>query len=143
MTSQRRPAADERPTDGGSVAVEMVVLTPVLVLLILLIVLLGRAGGSVQQVRHAADAGARAASLVDRGSMEQSARSTAVQDLSDNGVNCSSSAITVVIAGAPQPTSVTVTVSCVVNTRGTSLVGSVGRTVTATSTEAVDRHRGS
>jgi Flp pilus assembly protein TadG len=129
--------------DRGSVAVELVVLTPVLVLLIVFVVFLGRAGGSVQQVRHAADVAARAASLVGRASMEQVAAATAADDLANNGVNCASTSVGVTVAGGPDPTAVTVTVSCTVNRQGTALLGSGAATVRAASTEVVDRYRGS
>lgn len=129
--------------DRGSVAVEMVVLAPVLVMLTLFIVFLGRAGGSVQQVRHAADVGARAASLVSRAAMQGVATSAVARDLADNGVNCASTSVSVSVNDSPDAGSVTVTVSCVVNQDGTSLVGAAARTVTATSTEVIDRYRGS
>ena len=142
MTS-RRPTGRSTRSDRGSVAVELVVLTPVLVLLLALVVFLGRAGGSVQHVRHAADVAARAASLTARTSMEQVAEATAARDLADNGVDCESTSVGVTVGGAPEPTSVTVTVSCTVSRQGVSLLGAAARTVTATSTEVVDRYRGS
>lgn len=128
--------------DRGSVAVELVILTPVLVLLTVFIVYLGRAGGSIQQVRHAADAGARAASIVARPTMEQVAAATATNDLRDNGVNCSSTSVGVTVNGAADAMSVTVTVRCTINQQGTTLLGSTARTVSASSTEVVDEHRG-
>ena len=48
-----------RRKDQGSASVEMVLLTPLLVLLTLFVVYLGRAGGGTEQVRHAADVAAR------------------------------------------------------------------------------------
>ncbi|MEO7398312.1 MAG: TadE family protein [Ilumatobacteraceae bacterium] len=128
---------------AGSVTVELVVLAPVLIMLTMFVVFLGRAGGSVQQVRHAADTGARAASLVSPATMRGVASAAAARDLADNGVNCSSTTIAVSVDDAPGASSVTVTVSCVVNLDGTSLVGVDGRTVTARSTEVIDRYRGS
>ena len=61
-------------SDTGSVSTELVLLAPALVLMVLLIVLAGRAGQTVEQVRHAADQGARAASLVSRPAMAAAAR---------------------------------------------------------------------
>lgn len=141
-----------RPRRGagdGSVTVEMVVLAPVLVILILFVVFVGRVGGSLQQVRHAADAGARAASLVGPATMVSVAKAVAAQDLLDNGVNCASTSVSVVVSNTvdpnsgPRPVSVTVSVSCAINTDGTALLGAGGRTVTASSTEVIDRYRGS
>lgn len=134
--------AESGRLDRGSVTVEMVILAPVLVMLTLFIVFLGRAGGSIQQVRHAADVGARAASLVSRSAMQTVAVSVAARDLADNGVNCASTSVSVSVNDAVDAGSVTVTVSCVVNSDGTSLVGAGARTVTASSTEVIDRFRG-
>src|SRR4051794_35132473 len=55
--------------DRGSVTVELVILAPVLVILMLFVVFVGRASGATEQIRHAADEGARAASLVARPAM--------------------------------------------------------------------------
>ncbi|MEO6125549.1 MAG: TadE family protein [Ilumatobacteraceae bacterium] len=131
-----------RRSDSGSVAVELVLLTPVLILLTVFIVFLGRAGGAIQQVRHAADAGARAASIVGRGSMESAAAAAANRDLSNNGANCSATSVAVMVNGAADAMSVTVTVSCTINGQGTALLAANSRTVHASSTEVVDEHRG-
>ena len=80
----RRP-----PRDRGSVTVELVILAPVLLVLMLFVVFVGRASGATEQVRHAADEGARAASLVSRGSMWDAATAAVHSDLSTNGANCS------------------------------------------------------
>ena len=53
-------------THSGSVTVEMVLLTPVLMVLILFGVYSGRASESSIQVRHSADQAARVASKVSR-----------------------------------------------------------------------------
>jgi Flp pilus assembly protein TadG len=49
--------------ETGSASVELVLLTPVLMILVLLVVLAGRSGEVLLQVKHAADQGARAASI--------------------------------------------------------------------------------
>jgi Flp pilus assembly protein TadG len=129
-----------RTRDRGSAAVELVLLAPVLVVLMLFVVFVGRAGGALDQVRHAADAGARAASLVSRPSMEGAAASAVAADLANNGANCSSTSVAVnVIEG--EIGSVTVTVSCVINGVGTELLGADARSVSASSTEVIDRYR--
>jgi Flp pilus assembly protein TadG len=135
-TSERRWTGDR-----GSVTVEMVILTPVLITLVLFVVFLGRAGGATEQVRHAADAGARAASIVSRPSMGNVAHLVATADLAANGVNCGSTTVSVSISNAPRVSSVTVTVSCSVNSQGTALLGAGQRTLTASSTEVIDRFR--
>src|SRR4051794_29286139 len=90
---QRRAGASA--CNVGSVTVELVVLAPVLVVLMLFVVFLGRAGGAVEQVRHAADEGARAASLVSRAAMPDAASSAVAADLASNGANCSSTSVAV------------------------------------------------
>ncbi len=132
----RRAAGNE-----GSVTVEMVILAPVFVLLMLFVVVLGRAGGATDQVRHAADEAARAASLVARPRMTNVAQAVAVADLASNGFNCASTAIAVFVENAVAAGSVTVTVSCVINQQDTALLGAHARTVTASSTEVIDRYR--
>ena len=127
--------------DWGSVSVEMVLLTPVLLVLMLFVVFLGRAGGANEQVRHAADEAARAASIVARPRMQAVAQLVAQADLAANGFSCSSTSVAVAIVGGPSASSVTVTVACRVNQAGTELLGALSRTIVASSTEVVDRYR--
>jgi len=127
--------------ETGSVTVELVILAPVLVVLMLFVVFVGRAGGAVEQVRHAADEGARAASLVSRPAMEAAASSAVSADLASNGANCSSTSVAVSVVDGGNVDSVTVTVVCVVNGVGTELLGAEARSVTASSTEVIDRYR--
>ena len=54
----------QKDLDRGSVSVEMVALTPILVLLALFAVFVGRSAEGLTAVQHAADQGARAASKV-------------------------------------------------------------------------------
>lgn len=122
--------------------VELVVLAPVLLVLSLLIVHLGRAGGASQQVRRAADAAARAASIVAPSRMLTEARSVATASLDANGVDCTSTSVAVRVGGPPTLRTVTVTVSCTTNAGGLDLLGVAGRSVSASSTEVVDRYRG-
>jgi Flp pilus assembly protein TadG len=128
-------------SDRGSATVELVILAPVLVVLMLLVVFVGRSGGALEQVRHAADAGARAASLVARPSMDAAATQAVTRDLNANGSNCASTSVAVSFLDASDVDSVTVTVSCQTNTAGTSLLGASARTLSASSTEVIDRYR--
>lgn len=147
MSTRSRPKSWHRRGDSGSdsgsgsVTVEMVILAPVLIVVMLFIVFLGRATGAVEQIRHAADVGARAASLVGRSNMESIATDAAMADLSANGVNCSSTSVSATITNAPGASSVTVTVTCAVNAAGTTLLGASARVVAASSTEVIDRYR--
>ena len=127
--------------DAGSASVEMVLLTPVLVLLMVFLVFLGRGGGATEQVRHAADEAARAASQVSASSMHNVAQLIAAADLAANGFNCSSTSVSVGVINTTPVGSVTVTVSCRINQQGTTLLGTSSRTITASSTEVIDRYR--
>ncbi|MCU1395611.1 MAG: TadE family protein [Ilumatobacteraceae bacterium] len=129
------------PNDRGSASVELVILAPVLMVLMLFVVFVGRAGGAVEQTRHAADAGARAASLVARSSMQGAAASAVNADLRANGVSCADTTVSVAYVSGGRANSVTVTVTCRVNTDGTGLLHVGSRTVSASSTEVIDRYR--
>lgn len=128
-------------SDTGSVSTELVLLAPALVLMVLLIVLAGRAGQTVEQVRHAADQGARAASLVSRPAMAAAARRAALDDLAASGVLCTGASVVTTTGGASAP-AVTVTVTCRVPVDGLAPLAASGQVVTASSTEAIDRYRG-
>jgi Flp pilus assembly protein TadG len=129
--------------DRGSVAVELVVLTPVLVLLAMFVVVIGGAGAATEQVRHAAAAGARAASLVAAERMPAQAQGVATAELAANGGHCRDADVEVVVTrgSTSTPASVTVTVACTVTAAGTTLFGAFSRRVVASSTEVVDRFR--
>lgn len=120
---------------------ELVILAPVLVVLMLFVVFVGRASGAGEQVHHAADQGARSASLVSRAAMTDVAIAAVRRDLTTNHANCSSTSVSVAATTARASERVTVVVSCVVDARGTNLLGAGARTVTAKSTEVIDRHR--
>ena len=74
--------------DRGSVAAEMVLLTPILIILLMLVVHAGRTGQGMNQLKHAADQGARAASLVAQPRMSAVAQQAVIQDLSTSGLSC-------------------------------------------------------
>lgn len=132
----------QRAPDRGSAAVEIVLLAPVLVVVLLFVVYAGRAGGAVDHVRHAADQGARAASLVSRPMMSAAARGAVDADLSRGGGDtCSSVEVDVVLEPVGASEMVSVRVTCAIRTDGTELLAVASRTVTATSTEIVDRYR--
>jgi Flp pilus assembly protein TadG len=102
------------------------------------VVYAGRAGQTVEQVHHAADQGARAASMVRRSAMADRARAAVLADLAANGVTCERPEVTT-SAGAD---SVTVQVACHVPVTGLRLLGAGSRAVSATSTEVIDHYRG-
>jgi len=128
-------------TERGSATVELVLLTPVLMILMLFVVIAGRGGESQIEVHHAADQAARAASMVHPRSMQAVAERVARDDLSDNGVGCTSSSVGVTINESERSRSVTVSVDCVMNRDGLDLLGLSERRVRADSTEVIDRWR--
>jgi Flp pilus assembly protein TadG len=140
--SRNSAAGSRRRADGGSAAVELVLITPIVIVLLLFVVHAGRAGQSVEVVRHAADQGARAASMASRSRMVAAARTAVDADLADAGSPCSSTSVTVTTSVGSLPGgTVTVSVMCEIDTTGLRLLGLRRRTVVASSTEVFDRFR--
>lgn len=125
----------------GSASVEIALLAPVLMILVLLIVVAGRSGEALQQVKHAADQGARAASVAEQSRRVVRGTTAALQDLQKNGVSCMSSRVDVKNLVHNSFRSVAVTVSCTVNHSGLSLLRLGSREVTARSVEVLDVYR--
>ncbi len=128
--------------DRGSAAVELVLLTPLLVTLLLFVVHVGRSGEGMTAVRHAADQGARAASLVSGSRMSDAARRAVVDDLARSAQSCTSPSVTTETTTSGSVTWVTVRVRCTTSTEGLSLLGVGSTTISASSSEIVDRYRG-
>lgn len=128
--------------DHGSAAVEMVLLTPLLVSLLLFVVHVGRAGDGMTAVRHAADQGARAASMVSSGRMADVARRAVEEDLARADRSCADPSVSVRTSVVGETTWVTVQVVCSTSFDGLSLLGAGGARMSASSTEIVDRYRG-
>jgi len=127
--------------DRGSVATEMVLLTPLLIIMLMFVVHAGRAGQGINQLKHAADQGARAASLVSRPRMSSVAQQAVLDDLSTSGLSCMSPRVVTTYARLSMSSSVTVTVSCQTSNEGLSLLGAHTVNMAATSTEVIDRYR--
>jgi len=128
--------------DHGSAAIEMVLLTPVLVVLLLFVVHVGRTSEGVGELRHAADQGARAASLVARSRMNAAAVSAVRRDLVASGSSCELPTVAVTLQTSGFGSSVLVRVRCQVSNLGLALIGSRRVQLSASSTEVVDRFRG-
>ncbi len=122
----------------GSATVELVLLTPVMLLLGFLVIFLGRSSGAQLRVQHAADVGARAASMVSRAHMASVAKAAALQDLNATNTECISPAVVFKSTTQDSFSVVTVTVKCAINRDGLTLLGAKDTTVTAESTEFVD-----
>jgi Flp pilus assembly protein TadG len=127
--------------DRGSVAMEMVLLTPLLIIMLMFVVHAGRAGQGVNLLKHAADQGARAASLVAEPRMISVAQQAVIQDLSTSGLSCMSPVVATNYERSSFSASVTVTVSCATSHEGLSLLGAHTVSMSASSTEVVDRYR--
>ena len=127
--------------DRGSVATEMVLLTPLMIIMLMFVIHAGRAGQGINQLKHAADQGARAASLVAQPRMSSVAQQAVIQDLSTSGLSCVSPLVATTYARSSMSTSVTVTVSCQTSNDGLSLLGAHTVSMAASSTEVIDRYR--
>jgi len=120
---------------------EMVLLTPLLIIMLMFVVHAGRAGQGVNLLKHAADQGARAASLVAEPRMISVAQQAVIQDLLTSGLSCVSPLVATNYEQSSLSASVTVTVSCQTSNEGLSLLGAHTVSMSASSTEVIDRYR--
>ncbi len=127
--------------DRGSVATEMVLLTPILIVMLMFVVHAGRAGQGMNQLKHAADQGARAASLVAQPRMSSVAQQAVIQDLSTSGLSCVNPQVATNYERSSLSSSVTVTVSCQTSNEGLLMLGAHTVSMAASSTEVIDRYR--
>jgi hypothetical protein len=139
--------------EAGSAVVEILFVTPVLIILMLFVVFCGRLQGANQDVRSASGSAARSASLTfDRIGAQRAARATADKTLAEQKISCASLDVDLDVersgeghqgaGGLSNGDEVTVTVSCVVSLSDLSGLGVAGsKTITASATEIVDRFR--
>lgn len=139
-----RPLPGLRSANGdhGSAAVEMVLLTPLLVVLVLFVVHAGRSAEGMSELRHAADQGARAASLVARARMGTAAGEAVRRDLAASGSSCERPSVTVRVQVLTYGGAVRVDVRCWVSNIGLGLLGTSQKLLSTNSTEVIDRYRG-
>jgi len=137
-----------RPRDGsrderGSVAVELTLITPLLLLLLVLVVALGRLAESRLQVGDAATQAARAVTVADSaGGAGATAREAAAASLQSDNLTCSSLSVSTDISTFQPGGVVTVTVTCTVSLSDLSLLHLPGgKTLTATASSPVDQFR--
>lgn len=140
ITTARRRHLDER----GSVATELTLLTPLLVLVLLFVVLCGRLADTELRINDVTHQAARAATLArtpDHASAE--AQRTADAALASAGITCQSLTVTTDTQGLRPGSTVTVTVTCTVGLGDLTLLGVPGtRTFESSFTSPVDRWRG-
>jgi Flp pilus assembly protein TadG len=119
----------------------MVLLTPILIIMLMFVVHAGRAGQGMNQLKHAADQGARAASLVAQPRMSAVAQQAVTQDMATSGLSCVNPRVVTNFERASLSSSVTVTVSCQTSNEGLALLGAHTVSMFASSTEVIDRYR--
>jgi Flp pilus assembly protein TadG len=131
-------------TDRGSVAAEVTLVTPFLIMLLVFIaVIIHRGVDARLRVDDAAHQAARAASIQrTRLAASNAAQSTAASALSAAGVVCRSLNVDTVTAGLVPGGVVTVTLSCSVEFSDALLLGVAGhKRISATAREPVDTYR--
>lgn len=131
--------------ERGSMAVEVAVLAPIIVIFVLLMVGVGRVVEAQGQVGGAARDAARAASVQrDLASADRAARDAAVADLAGRCDGGPGALHVRHVAGAFAPGSlVTYRVECTISLRGLTILGyAPTRTVSAESTAPLDTFRG-
>jgi Flp pilus assembly protein TadG len=126
------------------VAVELALLTPLLMLFGLLAVGLGRLGSARLEVDSAARQAARAASIArDPDTAAREARTAAVQTLTGGRLTCAELTVAVDLYRFQPGGMVRVRVACTVRLTDVTMSGLPGsHTVTSTSVSVVDVHRG-
>lgn len=146
--AQPRPAAADptRPCpeeQEGFAALELAILTPVIIAMLLLVVGLGRVSHGRQLVDQAAAAAARAAALENAPGPASTAAQQAAQDtLSQAGVSCGQLHLDVNTGAFGPGGYVDVTVRCTANLSGLALAGMPGSvTLRATSRSVLETHR--
>lgn len=130
--------------DDGSVTTEVVIVTPIAILLLCLVALVGRTATAREQVDEAARDAARSASLErDPSAAWWAAQDSATTSLAAGGFRCASTSVDV-DTGAFQPGGqVAVTVRCDIPLSDLGLLGLSGtRTVESRSVSVVDQYRG-
>lgn len=129
--------------EGGAVSIELVLLTPLLLLVLLFVVALGRLSGARIDVDGAAAQAARAASVArDPATAASLARQTAADALGSDHVSCANLSVSTDTAAFAPGGQVAVTVTCTVGL--SDLVGlrlPAAQSITSTATSVVDTYR--
>ena len=132
-----------RAEESGSVATELVLLTPLLILMLLFVVALGRTVSARMEVDGAAAQAARAASIArDPATATAMAQQAAATALGSDHVTCVNLAVTTDTADFAPGGQVSVTVTCTVDLA--DLVGlrlPASQSISSTSTAVIDLYR--
>jgi Flp pilus assembly protein TadG len=129
--------------DRGSVAVELTLLTPLLLLLLVFVVALGRLAEARLEVDDAASQAARAATVVASVSgANGTAQQAAAASLASDRITCSHLSVTTNTSSFVSGGEVQVRVNCAVSLSNLSLLHLPGtETVSGVATSPVDRFR--
>lgn len=130
--------------DGGAVTTELVLITPLLIVLLLFLVLVGRVASTNARVIDASRDAARAASIErTQGEAAAAAQRVGSASLAGKDVTCSAFSADLTARTNFEPGgSVEVEVSCTVTLADLSLLGLPGaRTFTETTVEVIDVYR--
>lgn len=129
--------------EAGSVATELVLLTPLLLLMLLFVVALGRTVSARLEVDGAAAQAARAASIArDPATATAMAQQAATTALGSDGVTCGNLTVTTDTADFAPGGQVQVTVTCHVDLA--DLVGlrlPASQSISSTATSVIDAYR--
>lgn len=125
----------------GSIAVETVILTPVLVLLLVFVTYANRVVVAQHEISRAADVSARAASQSRVSSMRHRAEGTARMSMKENNSHCTRFVTHVRQLFMDGVQQVEVRIQCRVNILGLSLLGIHSPTLQAVSSEVIDVYR--
>jgi Flp pilus assembly protein TadG len=132
-----------RRNERGSVTAELVLLTPLLILILLFVVALGRLAGARLNVDGAAAQSARAASIArDPATASAVAQQTATAALSSDHVTCAQLTVNTATAQFAPGGSVAVTVTCTVGLSDlTGLRLPASESVSARASSVIDTYR--
>jgi Flp pilus assembly protein TadG len=143
MTGLLRRICRDGGNESGSVATELVLLTPLLIVMLLFVVALGRTVSARLEVDGAAAQAARAASIArDPTTAAAMAQQTATAALGSDGVTCGHLTVATDTAGFAPGGQVQVTVTCTVDLA--DLVGlrlPASQAISSTATSVVDQYR--
>jgi len=132
-----------RRDESGSVTAELVLLTPLLILLLLFVVALGRLSSARLEVDGAAAQAARAASIAQSpATATATAQQTATAALSADHVTCAQLSVNTDTAQFTPGGSVAVTVTCTVNLDNlTGLRLPASESISSQATAVIDTYR--
>jgi len=137
------PGRRDRAGDEGLMALELAILTPVVIVMLLTVVAFGRVTQGRQLVDDAAALAGRAASLSDTpGHADQTARTTVTDTLTDAGLSCRDTRVDVDTSAFVPGGQIIVTVQCTSDLSNLALTGLPGHLkLNATSRTPIETYR--